>query len=526
MTDPRDLDTKIHELRQLLDTSGPAHPDWARLLSELGATLLERFHRTGAMSDLDEAITHLRGAVAATPADDPARLSRLARLRDALQLRSTNSGSDADRDALADVRDQLSTVLGDQPMAWGEPDPGWAGPSSSVDADEADAPEESAPQRQRGGPPPVPGAAPPPVPPPAPEAAPPGSAPPPPAPAPAYSPPPAPVPVYGSPPPAQAAPPRAHAPAEPAPAAAGGPRPGRVADERLEFAAAYRDIVAPERPSPVLFYVHRPSDRDLVRQLIERRAPLLGDARTVAQAAAAQAVESGTTLTIVPNVLGATFEPARIDVVVDDTVRELTFQVTVPRQTPLGGLDGYIDIFVGPLAIGQVPIAFDVQDVDTPVPRQDPGEQLMQVANASIFDKIFVSYSHKDAAVVDLCVRTYQGLGVQVLVDHLDLRSGENWRAGLERMIRESNIFQLYWSSAAAASHEVRGEWELALGLRKARDRFIRPLYWETPMPPAPAGLSHLHFSKFDVKQLRLGVKEQPGFLRRAISAVLGTKAK
>lgn len=281
----------------------------------------------------------------------------------------------------------------------------------------------------------------------------------------------------------------------------------------------------------MLFFVHRPAARELVRALIERRAPQLGGTPEVSQAAAARAVESGTVLTIVPNVLGATFEPSRIDVMVDDSVRELTFQMTVAPDSPIGALDGYIDIFVGPLVIGQVPVGFEVRPAEpaaTPVP--SAGDQFLTVANASIFDKIFISYSRRDSPVVDLCISTYQGLGVEVLVDKLDLRSGDVWRARLESMIREANIFQLYWSSSSAASAEVHHEWRLALALSKTRDRFIRPLYWETPMPTPPEALNHLHFSRLDLKLLRKAAKPyvsaKGGFLRRTLAAVLGGGAK
>src|SRR5262249_23694573 len=143
--------------------------------------------------------------------------------------------------------------------------------------------------------------------------------------------------------------------------------------------------------------------REQVRRQIDRRSAQLGGAPTVSPGQAARAVRSGTTLTIVPNVLGAVFEPARIDVVASGGGRELTFQVTVPGQTPVGTIDGYIDIFVGPLIIGQVPVAFEVQGTAAPaVPWQAAAEQLLEVASASMFDKIFISYSHKDSDVVDL----------------------------------------------------------------------------------------------------------------------------
>jgi hypothetical protein len=308
------------------------------------------------------------------------------------------------------------------------------------------------------------------------------------------------------------------------PAKAAPARGAPASDGRLEFAAAYREEVERERRYPFLFFVHRPHDRARVQEIIERRAPQLGGVPALSQGSAARDVRSGTTVTIVPSVLGAAFSPERVELVAGDDLRELTFQMSVPATTEPGRLDGYVDIFVGPLVIGQVPVAFDVRAPEAvPVPPR-PGEaELLRVANASVFDTIFISYSHKDAAVVDLSVSTYEGLGVRVLVDRHELRAGDAWRPRLESLIRDASIFQLYWSSASATSSEVAHEWELALELAKLRDRFIRPLYWETPLPATPKELGHLHFSKLDLKALRRAAKAylpKPGLFRRLLTSL------
>ena len=46
------------------------------------------------------------------------------------------------------------------------------------------------------------------------------------------------------------------------------------------------------------------------------------------------------------------------------------------------------------------------------------------------------------------------------------------------------DVFQLFWSSNSMHSDFVRQEWEHALRLN--RPHFIRPTYWEEPMPMAP----------------------------------------
>jgi cytidyltransferase-like protein len=65
-------------------------------------------------------------------------------------------------------------------------------------------------------------------------------------------------------------------------------------------------------------------------------------------------------------------------------------------------------------------------------------------------------------------------------------------------LINGADVFQLFWSSNSMWSHYVRQEWERALTL--ARPNFIRPTYWEDPMPRwdnpklPPESLSRLHF--------------------------------
>jgi hypothetical protein len=87
----------------------------------------------------------------------------------------------------------------------------------------------------------------------------------------------------------------------------------------------------------------------------------------------------------------------------------------------------------------------------------------------------------------------YEALGLRYCRDVHKLRSGEVWSRALLALIERADIFQLCWSKAAKKSRWVEQEWRYALGL--ARSNFVRPVYWESPLPEPPPELQHLHFA-------------------------------
>jgi hypothetical protein len=109
-----------------------------------------------------------------------------------------------------------------------------------------------------------------------------------------------------------------------------------------------------------------------------------------------------------------------------------------------------------------------------------------------------VSYSRKDAAVAEAFRLAQLALGNEVFMDTYSIRTGENWQAALAKAIDTADIFQLFWSAHAAESPNVHDEWDYALKYRCPNTRcadFIRPVYWEQPLPvPPPPELGHLNF--------------------------------
>ncbi len=124
-------------------------------------------------------------------------------------------------------------------------------------------------------------------------------------------------------------------------------------------------------------------------------------------------------------------------------------------------------------------------------------QQKLQAQSITPYQRIFVSYSRRDSAVVRAYKLAQVALGNEVFVDVDNLRSGENWQAALARAIDDADIFQLFWSEHSAGSQYCRYEWEYALAERcddVMCEGFIRPVFWEKPMPDVPNVLGMLNF--------------------------------
>jgi hypothetical protein len=116
---------------------------------------------------------------------------------------------------------------------------------------------------------------------------------------------------------------------------------------------------------------------------------------------------------------------------------------------------------------------------------------------SNLYQKIFISYSRHDQEITERYKLAQIALGNEAFIDVDNLRTGENWMAGLAKAIDVADVFQLFWSGNSANSEYCRYEWTYALKFRCPDTKcegFIRPVYWRKPMPDPPPELSHLNF--------------------------------
>jgi len=305
-----------------------------------------------------------------------------------------------------------------------------------------------------------------------------------------------------------------------------GPTPDALVDENVQFTVYRPNAVQPEVWYPLLAFAHlaerradapptQPDPLEQVRALAEQA---LGDnaAYGAPRVDARGGVPREGQLTFAPSVEGVDFNPRTQTFEWQEDVHQQSFRLKARSYAAGLVLRGQLTVYLGAVILADIDLTFrvDIAAPPPPTPSVHPVTLLpagsppptspqpeLTLATANPYDKIFVSYSHKDLDIVRQFEAYGKTLGNDYLRDQLALRSGDEWDVRLLQLIDEANIFQLFWSSNSMRSKYVRREWEHALAL--GRPAFIRPTYWEVPMPHSdnprlpPDELAKLHFHGF-----------------------------
>jgi len=109
----------------------------------------------------------------------------------------------------------------------------------------------------------------------------------------------------------------------------------------------------------------------------------------------------------------------------------------------------------------------------------------------------FASYAREDRRVVLGRIRSLQIFtGIDVFLDCLSIRPGEQWKEALRHEIERRDLFWLFWSRAAMASKWVDWEWRTAVAPKSLSCIQPHPLEPVEEAPP-PEELADLQFGAF-----------------------------
>ncbi len=272
-------------------------------------------------------------------------------------------------------------------------------------------------------------------------------------------------------------------------------------DETVQFTVYRPRAVRPARWETMLAFAHlserRPGEEDQPHPLeeLERQAQAaLGTQREAYDSRTQDSsggVPRGGLITFVPEIAGVEFNPTHRSFKWIESVHREEFRLLATNAANQEILRGKMSVFLGALLLADIALTLRVESSRTAAAPTQP-------ERARPYRRIFASYSHKDVAIVEQFEAYLNLVGDEVLRDWKHLKAGEIWDDRLCELIREADVFQLFWSSNSLGSSNVRREWEFALSL--GRDHFVRPMYWQTPMPTAaglpPEELKRLHFTR------------------------------
>jgi len=213
-----------------------------------------------------------------------------------------------------------------------------------------------------------------------------------------------------------------------------------------------------------------------------------------ATSTASTRIVRGTDITIAPYCEGITFNPERITLKWMKDFHRADFRFKADESLSDHAAKGQITIYVGPLIIGTLKFTVLFNDKEVP-------SVIDQEAQSKMYpkDAIFISYSHEDAEFALLFRNFVELTDYDSLIDIDYLRTGQMWNDELMRVIERAELFQLCWSSKSSQSKYCQQEWEYALKQNKP-EGYIRPVYWQKPLPEPPAELSKLHFTYLELK--------------------------
>jgi TIR domain len=172
----------------------------------------------------------------------------------------------------------------------------------------------------------------------------------------------------------------------------------------------------------------------------------------------------------------------------------LQFLVAAKADCPPGPRPATLRVFVEGSPAGRIHFLIEVK-----APAEAVGEPQPRGDAARNYRKAFISYASEDRTEVLKRVQTLSALRVDFFQDVLDLEPGQRWEKALYLHIDGSDLFLLFWSSAARKSSWVGKEIAYPLECQKhdlnGEPDIVRVIIEGPPPPPPPAELADLHFN-------------------------------
>jgi serine/threonine protein kinase len=264
----------------------------------------------------------------------------------------------------------------------------------------------------------------------------------------------------------------------------------------VHFSVSSPPAVQPGKQIIVDVWAHLEQQRAEVASRVQQ-AKIPTEAPPVIRPKGPFKIERGTMLFVRLKFQDLIVEPSEDVILWEGEIGNASFVVSVPAEISKGIRIGSLTVHCeGGFQIARIPLQLLIADE---VVHTEPIEQTLHRVR-----KAFVSYARAD---LDEVLSRIQGMqkimpDLDVFLDVVNLRSGEDWEKRLWNVIPESDVFYLFWSAAAKESTWVEKEWRCALSSRGVD--FIDPVPLISPKEvPPPEELSKMHFNDWSLAYRR-----------------------
>ena len=256
--------------------------------------------------------------------------------------------------------------------------------------------------------------------------------------------------------------------------------------DRPRITTLYPPLLGPGQSRPLVLYIYTAEMRSVVEREIEN---VRDDKTDTASANFSKVIPEGCPIQVCLSSDVLRVSPSKIEFNWHDPLNKFEFTIVATDNAHIdtqATLD--VEVCADDLPIASLRLSILVtSEAEGGIPAQQ---------TANWFQDVFASYARENLAIVRHLKERYEALGVRMKIDLDELRTGEAWEPRLYELINDCDLFQLFWSKNAKKSKFVEREWRHALATDKARHGpFIRPVYWENPMPPPAQELAHMNFT-------------------------------
>ena len=270
----------------------------------------------------------------------------------------------------------------------------------------------------------------------------------------------------------------------------------RFADrDPVDFTIFSPPVVRSGEAFMVQVFAHRPDQARMADQLAKEFDE---DATRRGYTSLETEVERGDELTVHLSLPGLQVRPRVEGLAWDGEPRAVQFDVLVPAEMERGNVVGTVMISKNNVPLGHIKFKLTVEETSamSGATRNVPAGE-----SAHRYRKAFISYASQDRAEVIKRVQMLRSLRISYFQDLLNLEPGTRWDHELYQHIDDSDLFLLFWSSAAKRSQWVMREVNYALKRQSGSEMLVLeiiPVIIEgPPVVEPPRELAHLHFNDY-----------------------------